>query len=231
MIRRYMRKFAKAILSLSAVLCIILVSFKQVQQLPNPVSTEFQSSQAIAATPVPASNLLTLSDIPLGFQAFPEKWMSYVNQGVNTIHNYFKASDISIDRYFGYANLASFELILGFAAPLKPQEVATLDARLSQPTTGEQFITGLKQSTDFLQPLKVESQGQLSDLGTIGNTATGRQFVMTFKGFPYALFVDIVAFRRNQTAALVMAGSFGVPSRVANVQTLAKTLDSKLQNK
>ncbi|HIK17968.1 MAG TPA: hypothetical protein IGS53_22140 [Leptolyngbyaceae cyanobacterium M33_DOE_097] len=231
MIRRYMRKFTKVILGLSAVLCVVLISFKQVQLLPHFTPAEFQTSQAIAATPVQASDLLTLSDIPLGFQAFPEKWMSYVNQGVNTIHNYFKASDISIDRYFGYVNLAAFELILGFAAPLKPQEIATLDARLNRPTAGEQFIAGLKQSTDFLQPLKVKSQGQLSDLGAIGDTATGRQYVMSFKGLPYALFVDIVAFRRNQTAALVMAGSFGVPSRIAKVQTLAQTLDSKLQNK
>jgi len=222
---RFRHRWHWFILAIFSLALVVMASLKAVDA---PGYAAYPSAIKTAAA-TSSSTVLSLDDLPLGFQAFPAKWKNYVDQGTNHIRNYFKQSNININQDFAYLSLAAFEVVLGFTAPLASNEISEIDTRIRHPVAVDRFMQGLQQGTQLLQPIQVSNQGTLKNLNNIGNVVTGNRLYVNYKGLPYALFADVVAFRRNDTAVLLIVGSFGVPSRLAKVENLAQILDRKIQ--
>ena len=162
---------------------------------------------------------LTTSDLPTGFQLFPQPGRQQMEAGVRS------SPDLDVQSIFAYLNPNTVEIGFGFTAAIPSRaEQTQYDRDLNRPDLILQsFIEGFNSSGSNSSVLG----SQAMQTGVIGNRSAGIS-VLTDIGDGMVMRVDGVTFRREDVAAFlfVMYPENITPSTTA--VRLSRRLDSKL---
>ncbi len=176
-------------------------------------------------------NLLTLADLPTGFQDVPEPLQSLLVGAVSSVvKDYFKGENVTVKDFFAGMDLSNFTLVMAFTTPLtQPKYVQQFDAGLRQPNALKEFTAGVQKSSYYLGSMTIKEQKVLSPLPKgLGHRATGMAIVADAGRVPF--FTDSVTFRRNNLGAVVVVGSLYRKHSSVRVIDIAQKLDQRLQS-
>jgi hypothetical protein len=181
-----------------------------------PTSTATPTS-APAATPTPLPDLskavLTLADLPAGFEALPFD-LSSTSQDAS-------GGAFTTDGTFAFVEAQRFEIVIGFTTLLPNRlQQAGFDGALDQPEMLATWMSMGMGADNF------RGQEVLSDLGSIGNASVGLTGVVDMSGI--AMRMDLVIFRRGVAGVCIVAMYVEGDAPVVSIDELGSKLDARI---
>lgn len=190
-----------------------------------PTSTPTRTATPTAtATPDMASAIITLRDLPPGFEPLSLTDMARMNL---TEANLSRSSTFSEGRprnVFGFVNGANQHVIVGFVVyPLSPLDRANVDSSFSNPEALQKAIgSGISvTSTMTIQSLQI-----LPEMDKLGDHSGGITIVIATAGVPVRMDLSLV--RRGSVAEVLYSTYPEVKPPVVGTADLARILDSRV---
>ena len=199
----------------------------EVAAIPN---TGFLTSQASSQSPI-----IELSDLPSGFELSPLLLTNLVSPAIDQVkNNLAKKTNGVAGKNIIFADVAEEDMVACVKINLpKKSSQDKFDAALKGSKGREFFQSQFKQAIQLFGNVgTLHRPEQIASLGNIGEFAQGYRLEGQVKNniFFNRVYVDTIAFRRQQTAVLVIFGSVSKRSQRVNVQELALKIDQRLQN-
>jgi hypothetical protein len=179
---------------------------------PSPTITPSPTS-----TPLPdlSGAVLTLSDLPAGFEVYPAEKLGLTADKLGN-------SAMPVGAIFSFMESQKGEIIFGFDYLLTSDAgKAAFGVLIDNPDTMSQFFTSSYNPSDIL------SQKTLTGLDTIGEKASGKTIVINSQGTH--LRTDVILFQRDIAGAiLVVMYLDGATPPIAS-KNVAEIWDAKIQ--
>jgi hypothetical protein len=162
--------------------------------------------------------VLTLQDLPPGFEAMPSQ-LADLKTKLSQQEN-FKPESI----FAFHKQDRPFQLVMGFTTllPTRTDQV-NFDSFLNQSGFVKPFLDGFQEASraEVIEPKKLD----LPTLGTIGNTSAGWQAVAKVQGIP--IHLDIVLLRRGTVGVLTASMYLEGETPQIPIVEMAQKLDQR----
>lgn len=175
-------------------------------------------------TPLPLEILtnikLELDDLPDSFFEIDASEMGITEEEIRSVYLDF---DMTVGEIFGFFNEEDFNVILGWTAFLNNRlEQAIFDIYLKN--YGEEFMA------DMVSEIQGEiiEQNLLTGVNEIGEASIAFQLVVEVEDTPFDMAADIVYFRRDILAPLIMNMYFYGETPAISIHELGKIIDNKI---
>lgn len=185
------------------------------QEPPANPPTQEPPPPTQALEPDISSAVLTLDDLPPGFEAFsPEELGMSMDD--------FSDETFQPEEVFIFINVQDFQMVFGFNFLLSSKlDRVAFDAGVSNPeTTIPAFVSGMGSES-------VQDEKLLEGLEDIGEKQIGMTMVADLEGMPAQ--VDVVMFRRDIVGAMLMSMVFEGETPNITIHELGLKLDQRIQ--
>jgi len=196
-----------------------LFAYSPVQaKVPTTAESSAQFRHLAAEQPDLSQVVLTLQDLPPGFEEMPSE-LAALKAKLNQQET-FKAESV-----FAFQKTNQpFQLLMGFTTLLPTRlEQATFDSYLNQSAFVQPFLEGFQQGSqaEVVEPRKLK----LPSLNQIGNASAGWGASAKVKGIPISL--DAVLLRRGQVGALMISMYMEGETPPLPISEIARKLDER----
>ena len=169
-------------------------------------------------TPTPLPDLsnvvLTLEDLPSGFEAMPPVELGFTEEDLSQ-------DGFTVESLFVFLEAEHFELVMGLTALVATRlEQAGFDVALRQPDFVLDSLIGGMGATDILE------QKDLPDLDDIGDASVGVTVAADMEGIPMRM--DIVPFRRDVVGAFILVMYIDGDVPIVPIGDVARMFDERI---
>ncbi|NJL01789.1 MAG: hypothetical protein HC910_14965 [Spirulinaceae cyanobacterium SM2_1_0] len=199
-----------------------MTHYVRAQLAPSAPATSLLAQTAAAAAPV-----LSLDDLPEGFQELPPTVANQLAAQLEALSGQLSQNGVEPEGLFVYYNPTTFEIIAGLTSEIA--DPAGFDANLTNfedEAVREELFAQVQGQLESVGPISVEGYEYLADMADLADKSAGVGVNMQLMN--QAFRADITTFRRGSTGAVAAVIYRANSAPDFTLRNLAETLDSKL---
>jgi len=188
------------------------------------------NSPIIAQQISSSAAILTLEDLPPGFQQLPPALVSQLASQFKAFSQQLAPGDLNPDNFFAFLNPATFQVVLGFTGDVPEQsEQINFDTnlqKLEDPQAQEQVVDLLTEKLNEFGGIQIENYAPIPEMKTVADASAGMTMLVNMQGQPLRL--DMASFRRNDVVAFTGVLYPNEQESLVQVGELANKLDERI---
>lgn len=192
-----------------------------------PLPSEIE--QPALSQPAAKATVLTLEDLPSGFQEVPPSMKAEIAARLKPFQQLLLKDNLPLNNFSAFVEPQKMEVVIGFTGMLSNQvQQAQFDAAI-QKTRSPKFQQEIKKLADKLpssQEVKVLGYKSLPDMNNLAQSSTGFSIDTTIQEMPVNF--DFISFRRSSVGALTAVVYLSGKQPSISVKDVATKLDGHL---
>ncbi len=203
---------------------LAIASIAIAEPMPSPQPPTAPLAQAAAASTRP---LLSLEDLPPGFQALPPTVANQLAQQFEALSSQLSQAGVKPENFFVYWNPSTFQIIAGSTG--RVEDVALFDdslTRFEDESVREQLFAQAQGQLEGVGPVSVEGYEYLADMSNVADKSAGVSVDLLLLNQPFR--ADIATFRRGSTGAVTAVIYRAASSPEFTLRRLAEAVDGRL---